>query len=92
MWRRNVCLPISLRALTPRYADPRLMRPGGRVLEAVPEFDVYSMGVVLGELIEKGYLPETAGGLARRCLEGPRPSAVELAHCLEGLSLAGRYP
>jgi len=92
MWRRNVCLPISLRALTPRYADPRLMRPEGRILEAVPEFDVYSMGVVLRELVEKGHLPETVRGLAQRCLGSPRPSAEELADCLEGLSHAGRHP
>ncbi len=92
MWRRDACLPISLRALTPRYADPRLMRPEGRILEAVPEFDVYSMGVVLRELVEKGYLPETARDLAQRCLGSLRPSAEELADRLEALSHAGRHP
>jgi serine/threonine protein kinase len=89
MWRRGVCLPISLRALTPRYADPRLLRPEGRILEAVPEFDVYSMGVVLRELVEKGRLPPTVGDLARRCLGSQRPSAGELAEGLEEFSRAG---
>lgn len=80
---------------TRRYASleqfPPEMTALGRVLEEGPRSDLYSLSVVLYELIAQNLPPDAPTRIKAKMQDGRDPY-VPLAQALAGRAFAGRYP